>query len=159
MSPELQQKNDRRRATTAEYGRALEKSRRTGKPMEIDIRGRPILPRWPLLTGVLPFLFSPGVPVRWLGLSHRTGLFASTRCFLSGLAMAMPAAALGAIAGMCIFAVGCVLTMICTRDRFEHHCCAIVSRKLRRQRAQFRTGRRMLDWFGDFCLVSPSRAW
>ena len=48
---------------------ALEKSRRTGKPMEIDVRGRPIMPRWPLLTGILPFLFSSGVPVRWLAIS------------------------------------------------------------------------------------------
>ncbi len=47
----------------AEYRPRLEKSRRTGKPMEIDRRGRPIIPRWPLMSGVLPFLFSRGVPV------------------------------------------------------------------------------------------------
>ena len=34
--------------------------------MEIDVRGRPILPRWPLSSGILPFLFTSGVLVRWL---------------------------------------------------------------------------------------------
>jgi hypothetical protein len=53
----------------AEYARALEKSKRTGKPMEIDNRGRPIFPRWPLFTGIIPFLFSRGVLVRWIGYS------------------------------------------------------------------------------------------
>lgn len=53
----------------AEYARALEKARRTGKPMEIDARGRPVMPRWPLVTGIIPFLFSPGVLTRWIGYS------------------------------------------------------------------------------------------
>ena len=29
-----------------------------------DRHGRPVMPRWPLLSGIVPFLFSPGVPVR-----------------------------------------------------------------------------------------------
>jgi hypothetical protein len=36
---------------------------------QYDLHGRPILPRWPLVTRVLPFLFSRGVPVRWAVLS------------------------------------------------------------------------------------------
>jgi DNA-directed RNA polymerase subunit RPC12/RpoP len=50
----------------SEYGRALEKSRRTGKPMEIDVRGRPILPRWPLLTGVWRMILTEEVISRWI---------------------------------------------------------------------------------------------
>ena len=41
---------------------------------KFDADGRPILPRWPLVTRILPFLFSPGVPValvRALGRSTR----------------------------------------------------------------------------------------
>lgn len=52
----------------AAYARALEKSKRTGKPMEIDARGRPVLPRWPLLTGILPFPFYAGCRARWAAL-------------------------------------------------------------------------------------------
>ena len=94
----------------AEYARALEKSKRTGKPMEIDARGRPILPGWPLVTGVLPFLFSAGIPIYWLSLS--AGFMAAGWVLLMGLQMAM-SGGIGAIAGMCFFALGCVLTMIC----------------------------------------------
>jgi DNA-directed RNA polymerase subunit M/transcription elongation factor TFIIS len=53
----------------ATYVRAKRESERTGKPMTIDERGRPILPRWPLITGVLPFLFTAGCPTRWGGLT------------------------------------------------------------------------------------------
>jgi DNA-directed RNA polymerase subunit RPC12/RpoP len=53
----------------AEYERALQKSQRTGKAMEIDRHGRAIMPRWPLITGVIPFLFSRGVFARWVGFS------------------------------------------------------------------------------------------
>jgi DNA-directed RNA polymerase subunit M/transcription elongation factor TFIIS len=93
------------------YGQALVESRRTGKPLTVDRRGRPILPRWPLLTGVLPFMISRGVPVRWLGLS--LGLGFSVATLLSGLALAM-SGGMGALAGMCIFVVGCVATMFCS---------------------------------------------
>ena len=52
-----------------EYEAAWEKSRRTGKPIAIDKRGRPVLPRFPLLTGVISFPFSSGCPTRWLVLT------------------------------------------------------------------------------------------
>lgn len=53
----------------AEYLRALEKSNRTGRPMELDRRGRPVLPRFPLLSGILPFPFYSGCPQRWFALT------------------------------------------------------------------------------------------
>jgi DNA-directed RNA polymerase subunit RPC12/RpoP len=56
----------------AEYTRALEKSQRTGRPMELDARGRAVLPRFPLLTGVVWFPFSAGCSTRWLAVA--TGL-------------------------------------------------------------------------------------
>jgi DNA-directed RNA polymerase subunit RPC12/RpoP len=34
-----------------------------------DARGRPLMPRWPLLRGVASFLFASGTRVRWFGLS------------------------------------------------------------------------------------------
>lgn len=89
----------------AEYQRALEKSRRTGKPMEIDHRGRPVMPRWPLITGILPFLFSRGVPVRWLAISF--GFFAVSFVLQFGIATAMqnPFLAIPLFAGGCILAL------------------------------------------------------
>lgn len=57
-----------------EYAKALEKSRRTGRPMMLDKRGRPILPRFPLLTGILTFPFLPGVFSRWMALSMGTAV-------------------------------------------------------------------------------------
>jgi predicted Zn finger-like uncharacterized protein len=94
----------------AEYAAALEKSKRTGKPMEIDSRGRPVMPAWPLISGILPFLFSSGVVVRWLAIS--LGLVAALSTLLSGIAVAMQGG-FAAVAGMCVFAVGCVFTALC----------------------------------------------
>ncbi|HEY3391137.1 MAG TPA: hypothetical protein VGK58_00405 [Lacipirellulaceae bacterium] len=53
----------------AAYSRAIEKSAQTGKPMELDSRGRPVLPRFPLLTGILPFPFQAGCRDRWAALT------------------------------------------------------------------------------------------
>ena len=50
----------------AQHARRAEKAARgdTRGP-QFDASGRPVLPRWPLVTRVLPFLYSRGVPVRW----------------------------------------------------------------------------------------------
>src|SRR5205823_6587163 len=69
------------------YARALEKSKRTGKPMEIDSRGRPIMPRWPLISGILPFVISSHVPVVAVALT--VGFAAAGVVFMKGLEMAM----------------------------------------------------------------------
>jgi DNA-directed RNA polymerase subunit RPC12/RpoP len=126
------------------YGKALEKSRRTGKPMEVDVRGRPILPRWPLFTGVLPFLFSSGVPVRWLGVS--AGLATAISIVLMGLATAA-SGGMAAIAGMCFFAVGCVLTMVVVAIAFSMFI-AIVAESSEGSKA-VHNWPPFLDWFGD----------
>jgi DNA-directed RNA polymerase subunit M/transcription elongation factor TFIIS len=60
------------RALLYEQEEAAEEAREAAKPKHkrrTDVRGRPIMPRWPLVTGVVPFLFAPGTPMRWFGLS------------------------------------------------------------------------------------------
>ena len=98
-----------------EYQRAVEKSQRTGKPMEIDRRGRPIMPRWPLVTGVFPFLVSGGVPIAWLGIS--LGFAGAVWVLLTGIAMANSGA--GAFTGMPMYAGGCALIMICAAGTYS----------------------------------------
>ena len=92
----------------AEYRRALEKSQRTGRPMEIDYRGRPIMPRWPLISGVLPFLFTSGVGVAWLFMS--LGLGFATKVLVTGIAMAGN----NPFMGVPLLAGGSALMMIAT---------------------------------------------
>ena len=63
-----------------------------------DRAGRPIMPRWPMATRILPFLFSQGVPVRWIIFS--VGATLGLGIGLYGLAIAMTGS-FDAIAGMC----------------------------------------------------------
>jgi DNA-directed RNA polymerase subunit RPC12/RpoP len=53
----------------AEYAAAAQKSQATGRRMSLDRRGRPVLPPYPLLTGVAEFPFTSGVPTRWIVLT------------------------------------------------------------------------------------------
>jgi DNA-directed RNA polymerase subunit RPC12/RpoP len=71
-----QAKMDFEEQQDAAYARALEESRRTGKPMRIDSRGRPIMPRQPLVTGVWRMLVTEEVLVRWIALSVVLGFAA-----------------------------------------------------------------------------------
>jgi hypothetical protein len=97
-----------------EYRRALEKSQRTGKPMQIDRRGRPIMPRWPLVTGVLPFLFSVAIPLVWIFSS--AGFAGALWLLLTGIVMS--GEGYGAIGGMPLFAAGCASMMICAAGTY-----------------------------------------
>lgn len=67
----------------AEYAAALEKSQRTGKPMELDSRGRPVLPRFPLVSGILGFPFTAGCWQRWIALT--LGLLGSAGLMVDGI--------------------------------------------------------------------------
>ena len=62
---------ERPRVLSAEKERQIqsEKEIRRRKKRRLDARGRPVLPRLPLLTGWAAFLAAPGVIPRWLGLS------------------------------------------------------------------------------------------
>ena len=148
LTPEVEQRIEAELDATP-YGQALAESRRTGKPLTVDSRGRPILPRWPLLTGILPFMISPGVPVRWVGLSIALG--ASLVVLLYGLAIAA-SGGMGALAGMCLFAIGCVMTLVSV---------AIVTSTLQvivsessEGNKQIQAWPRILDSMGDFFLFA-----
>jgi DNA-directed RNA polymerase subunit RPC12/RpoP len=133
----------------AEYKRALEKSQRTGRAMEIDVRGRPILPSWPLISGVLPFLFSAGVPAAWLGLS--AGFLLSTWILVSGLEMAL-AGGMAAIAGMCFFAIGVVITMVIASACAS--CLMQIVMESSNGARQVQNWPSLLDWFGSFLYLA-----
>jgi hypothetical protein len=98
-----------------EYRRAKEKSERTGKPMEIDHRGRPVMPRWPLISGVLPFFFSRTVPVVWLLMSM--GFAAATWALLTGIGSANSES--GAFTGVPLIGGGSALLMITTAAAYS----------------------------------------
>lgn len=74
-----------------------------------DRAGRPIMPRWPIATRILPFLFSQGVPVRWILFS--VGATIGLGIGLYGLAIAM-AGGFGAIGGMTFVAMGIMIMAI-----------------------------------------------
>jgi DNA-directed RNA polymerase subunit RPC12/RpoP len=133
----------------AEYQRALEKSRRTGKPMEIDFRGRPVLPRWPLVTGIIPFLFSQGVPGRWFALS--SGLIASVLLVVTSVEDAMQGAG-GAFIGMCFLALGSILTMICAAATASALLAIVTESSEGNREIQYWPG--VHDWFGDLLVVA-----
>jgi predicted Zn finger-like uncharacterized protein len=127
----------------SDYGRALEKSRRTGKRMEVDVRGRPILPRWPLITGVLPFLVSRDVPIRLLAVG--LGFFSTLSIAIYGIEMAMQGG-IAAIGGMCLFALGCALTMVCASFAFS--CFFTIVADSSEGVNQIESWPGLLDWFG-----------
>src|SRR4051812_35326635 len=91
-----------------EYRQAVEKSQRTGKPMEIDHRGRPIMPRWPLISGVFPFLFSRAIPVVWLLFS--LAFAGATWLLTTGFVMA--SSGTGAFTGVPMLAIGSAVMMV-----------------------------------------------
>jgi DNA-directed RNA polymerase subunit M/transcription elongation factor TFIIS len=99
----------------AEYQRALEKSQRTGRPMEIDARGRPIMPKWPLVTGIIPYLVLSLLPLAWLVIA--AGVYAAASIGLFGITLAM-SGEMASIAGMCFFAISLVLGMVVAAATF-----------------------------------------
>lgn len=131
-----------------EYERALERSRRTGKPMEIDERGRPVMPKHPLITGVLPFLTTAGVPAVWLGLS--ASFMAAGWIFITGLQMAMTGG-FGAVGGMCFLAVGCVLLMLAS-SACSSLLIQVVTESSNGNRSVY-SWPTFLDWFGSLPYV------
>jgi hypothetical protein len=98
-----------------EYRRAKEKSERTGKPMEIDHRGRPLMPRWPLVSGVLPFLVSRGVPIVWLLVSM--GFAAAAWLLQTGIEVANSEA--GAFIGVPKIGGGTAILMMTTAAAYS----------------------------------------
>jgi hypothetical protein len=77
--------------------------------MRVDVRGRPIMPKYPLLTGVLPFMFSAHVPEWWLAL---------TLAFMGGGYLVSEGLIWGAMGGLAaisalmFFVVGSLITAL-----------------------------------------------
>ena len=101
-----------------EYRRAKEKSERTGKPMEIDHRGRPLMPRWPLVSGVLPFLeaFGAASPIS-SGLLASMGFAAAAWLLQTGIEVANSEA--GAFIGVPKIGGGTAILMMTTAAAYS----------------------------------------
>lgn len=78
---------------------------------QVDAQGRPVMPRFPLISGIVPFLWSPGVPVRWALLSV-VAMIAVVLGALGvgaiGTGSSRVEVGMGAIAGVCFFIIGCI---------------------------------------------------
>jgi DNA-directed RNA polymerase subunit RPC12/RpoP len=107
LAPELRLKIEEEERNS-EYGRALEKARRTGKPIEVDTRGRAIMPRWPLVTGVWRMLLSEEVIGRWVLLSIVLGF---TGQFL-GEALLTPLQGMAEVIKLIFAVVGILLAAV-----------------------------------------------
>jgi DNA-directed RNA polymerase subunit M/transcription elongation factor TFIIS len=129
---------------------------------QFDDKGRPVMPRWPLATRVLPFLFSRGVPVRWLALS--VGAFLSLGVMLLALWLAAQGG-FGAIGGMCCWAIG-LISFIIWFAAFSAIVVTIVTESSEGADEVLRwPGPMMSEWLGELfymffaCLVSPLPGW
>lgn len=77
----------------------------------LDARGRPILPRWPLVTGILPFMLAPGVSERWVAFS--TGYLVSTYLIMEAIAWG-GAGGLATFSALMFFVAGMITGVILT---------------------------------------------
>jgi DNA-directed RNA polymerase subunit RPC12/RpoP len=88
----------------------------TNVARKTDRRGRPVMPRRPLITGILSFPFSPGVPVRWVMLTivlmGCIGIAQFSLSTIGGLSGGIESAGMGAIAGVCFLAIALVFFMM-----------------------------------------------
>jgi hypothetical protein len=88
----------------------------TNVAKKTDRRGRPVMPRWPLITGILPFLFSPGVPIRWFMFTIVSVLYDSLAMYglstIGNVGGGFVGAGMGAIAGVCIMLIGLILCVV-----------------------------------------------
>ena len=100
-----------------ELAAAKEIERRTGRKV-LDARGRPIVPRWPLINGIVSFLFHEGTRVRWLALA--LALMLAGGILLEGVVSWITwiprpgdfAGGMQAMAGLAQMLIGTVLCMI-----------------------------------------------
>jgi DNA-directed RNA polymerase subunit M/transcription elongation factor TFIIS len=129
-----------------EYRRAVEKSQRTGKPMEIDRRGRPIMPRYPLLTGVFPFLFTPGALAVWVGIT--LGLGVSVYVLMMGVAMA---ASGGPFTGVPLIAGGSAMVMVAVAGTYS--CLLQIIMESSEGNRTIHDWPSFTDWFGSLLYV------
>ncbi len=147
----------------AERARHEEKAARGDRRgAQYDITDRPVMPRWPLSTRILPFLFSPGVPVRWLLLS--VGAFLSLGTMLFGMWLAAQGG-FSIILGFLCWAMGFVPSIIWFAA-FSAIAVAIVTESSEGSDSVQRWPAAVFtEWVGEFftvfvaCLMSPLPGW
>jgi DNA-directed RNA polymerase subunit M/transcription elongation factor TFIIS len=127
-----------------------------------DRAGRPIMPRWPMATRILPFLFSRGVPVRWIIFS--VGATIGLSIGLYGLSMAMTGG-FAAIGGMSFVAMG-IMIMAIWFGGFAATIFAIITESSEgTDRIEQWPTPVVTDWFGEAftllvaLLMSPLPGW
>jgi len=129
---------------------------------QYDDRGHAVMPRFPLATRILPFLFSRGVPVRWLVLSFGALVFGWP--ILQGMSMAM-LGGFGAVGGMSFMAMGLIVLTIWLAALSAIIMTIIVESSEGNDEVQHWPGMTMSDWLGEFfymfiaVLVSPLPGW
>jgi hypothetical protein len=134
----------------AKYERALAESRRTGKPMKIDVRGRPVMPRWPLLVGILPFFFSAGVAERWLALSFgycAAGYLISEGLIWGGLG------GLATMSALMFFIAGMILCLVLTAAGSGMFRAVVIESSEGNDRVEDWGTRYIADWFSDLLYL------
>ena len=152
-----EEEHDAERARHAEQA-----ARGDRRGAQYDVAGRPVMPRWPLATRILPFLFSPGVPVSWLLLS--VGAFLSLGTMLFGMWLAAQGG-FSIILGFLCWAMGFVPSIIWFAA-FSAIAVAIVTESSEGSDSVQRWPAAVFtEWFGEFvtvfvaCLMSPLPGW
>lgn len=140
---------------SAERGKAASAKPKKRPKARTDVRGRPIMPRFPLLTGVLPFIVSRGTPVRWLVLSLTflpgAWLFAYS---LSSINQSLGAGSvggggMGAIMGVC-FMVLAVIAGVMWASAAASVCLTVVTESAEgHDQIQHWPPANLMEWFPD----------
>jgi DNA-directed RNA polymerase subunit RPC12/RpoP len=135
------------------YTRALEKSKRTGKPMEVDVRGRPIMPRWPLVTGVLSFLFSRGAPVRWICYSLVWMIYDAIATYgISAIGSGgdRTAQSMAAIMGVCFMVLGVIMCVFWSAGLSAIFFAIVTESSVGNREIHAWPGPEFMAWFPEF---------
>jgi hypothetical protein len=147
----------------AEQARQAEKAARGDKRgPQIDSRGRPVMPRWPMLTRTLPFMFSGGVLIRWGVLSF--GVYCIVGIALLGLVMASQGG-FGAIGGLSFYAMGLILFAIWLAAASAIMVTVVTESSEGVDRIERWPASMMNEWLGELvyvlvaALVSPLPGW
>ena len=137
-------------------------ARHIGRGPRLDSAGRPIMPRLPLATRVVPFLFSRGVPVRWIMLS--VGLLLGGGLMLVGASL-MSQGEFGALGGVSFLAMGLIALAISLAAASAIVVTIVTESSEGNDVIQCWPAAIVSEWVGDLwcmsvaCLVSPLPGW
>jgi predicted RNA-binding Zn-ribbon protein involved in translation (DUF1610 family) len=157
---------EEREAELARLAAKQARGERRGPKFDADLR--PIMPRFPLVTRILPFLFSPGTAARWLALS--VGWIFAGGLGLVGVSAIRPAGGLLAtqlsvIAGVLFFILGGILGMIWLAAASSILVAIVTESSEGNDQVQRWPGANMIEWLPDLgyvilaCFVSPFPGW